>query len=329
MDKRIRKNEICVINLPRCDYVFSSTRSCFIAYGFNASPLEMEVLSGLLRERGIEPVEAGGRLAPGQNVFCAKICSKIIVSQFCIVLANNSKASEGEAPNANVLIEYGLMLGFNKYVIPFQLESQQLPFNVAGLDTIKYNPTNLKAKAAAAIDQAIKETEQDKAASPPLDQVLDAFILAKGALVVSLISEGDRNLYDLGRALGYNLLTDFSGMNYIYLGNFTHLRSEAIIWRLKTLQRILEEREGSFDDRVSSGLLTREASEAAKRLWKNLKIWLVVTSEQEKVVVSDVLRQMPPRYSTEVYSVDDVQLELLAVNNIKVPKEVRKSVSKI
>jgi hypothetical protein len=38
-----------------------------------------------------------------------------------------------EIPNANVTMKYGLMLGFNKYVIPFQRASQQLPFNVSGL----------------------------------------------------------------------------------------------------------------------------------------------------------------------------------------------------
>lgn len=138
MDKTIRPNQICIIGLPRCDFVFSSTRSCFIAYGFSDSALEMNILRNLLESRGIQPVEAGGALAPGQQAFCAKICSKIITSQFCIVLINNEESERGEIPNANVNMEYGLMLGFNKYVIPFQRASQKLPFNVAGLDTVKY-----------------------------------------------------------------------------------------------------------------------------------------------------------------------------------------------
>jgi hypothetical protein len=82
MDKSIRLNQICVIGLPRCDFVFSSTRTCFIAYGFRDSALEMGILRHLLEDRGIQPIEAGGALAPGQNAFCAKICSKIITSQF-------------------------------------------------------------------------------------------------------------------------------------------------------------------------------------------------------------------------------------------------------
>ena len=137
MDKRIRKNDICIIGLPRCDFVFSSTRSCFIAYGFEDSPLEMTIIKSILEDRGIQAIEAGGTLAPGQNAFCSKICSKIIAAQFCVVLLNNDEKDGNEIPNANVNMEYGLILGFNKYVVPFQRKSQKLPFNVAGLDTVK------------------------------------------------------------------------------------------------------------------------------------------------------------------------------------------------
>ena len=56
MDKRLRRNEICVIGQPRCDFAFSSTRTCFIAYGFAESTLEMTILKKMLenkvRERG-------------------------------------------------------------------------------------------------------------------------------------------------------------------------------------------------------------------------------------------------------------------------------------
>jgi hypothetical protein len=93
LDNRLRKNEICIISLPSCGYVFSSSPSCFIGYGFNRSTLEMEILRTLLSERRIEAYEAGGNLAPGQQVFCQKICSKIIQSQFCIVLVNKALRS--------------------------------------------------------------------------------------------------------------------------------------------------------------------------------------------------------------------------------------------
>ena len=80
MDKTIRRNEICVMRFPRRDFVFSSTRTCFIAYGFEESPLEMSILRRVLEDRGIQAVEAGGKLAPAQDAFCARICSKIITA---------------------------------------------------------------------------------------------------------------------------------------------------------------------------------------------------------------------------------------------------------
>jgi hypothetical protein len=69
VDTRIRKNERCVIGLPACDYVFSSTRSCFIAYGFTTSGLERDILKTILKERGIEAIEAGGFIEPGKFAF--------------------------------------------------------------------------------------------------------------------------------------------------------------------------------------------------------------------------------------------------------------------
>jgi hypothetical protein len=217
MDKTIRRNQICVVGLPRCDFVFSSTRTCFIAYGFRDSFLEMSILKHLLENRGIQPVEAGGTLAPGQNAFCAKICSKIITSQFCVVLINNEESEGGEIPNANVNMEYGLMLGFNKYVIPFQRASQRLPFNVAGLDTIKYSDGDFEVRAASAIDQAIRETQQD--APPPFlpDQMLGTFLLTRNALVTPINTDGDRNMLQLGSPLGFNLLNDFIRSRYSLL----------------------------------------------------------------------------------------------------------------
>lgn len=309
MDKSIRRNEICVIGLPRCDFVFSSTRTCFIAYGFQESPLEMTILRRVIEEQGIQPVEAGGTLAPGQSSFCAKICSKIITSQFCAVLLNNNEDSEGrEIPNANVNMEYGMILGFNKYVIPFQRALQKLPFNVAGLDTIKYTDRDFERLATEAIEQAIRETRQDAPSPFTPDQVLQVFLLTKKALMTPINTGGDRDLYQLGAPLNFNLLNDFSGLNYIFCGNFTALRPEVILWRVKMLIEILDGRRTSFDRKVRAGMGTEAQALFAKEILENLRIWLVVTSNEDKLKVEQALG--PSDYCIEVFSVDDVASEL-------------------
>lgn len=313
MDKRIRRNEICVIGLPRCDFVFSSARTCFIAYGFQESTLEMTILRKLLEEQGIQPVEAGGALAPAQNAFCAKICSKIITSQFCIILLNNEVNSGREIPNANVYMEYGLMLGFNKYVIPFQRAAQRLPFNVAGLDTIKYTDQNFESLAAKAIDQAIEATRQDAGPALDLDQIVTTFLLTKKALVAPLNTEGDRNLFEIGRPLGFNLLYDFTGFVVIYFGNFTALRPETVLSRLRTLQEIIDGRRSSLTRKVQVGVTTVAEADLVNEIFRQIQAWVLVTSDQDKRTIIDALTNVPLGYQTEVFSLQDVQSELQKV----------------
>ena len=314
MDKTIRKNQICIIGLPRCDFVYSSTRSCFIAYGFNESSLEMDLLKKLLEERGILPIEAGGYLAPAQSAFCAKICSKIITSQFCVALLNNDEKNGTEIPNANVNMEYGLMLGFNKYVIPFQKASQQLPFNIAGLDTIKYDNRNFKDKAITAIDQAIKESNQDESPKDTSDQLLDVFILSRNYVWSPVDNEGERNILRLGSPLGFNLLHDFAGINYVFIGRFAALRPEAILWRLKKMIEMLNGRRGSVRQRVEDKIATPEQAALLERLFETLQIWVLVTSGEDKKAIQSELSKQPIVYAIDVITIEEMISELRVVS---------------
>jgi len=310
MDNTIRRNKTCIIGLPRCDFVFSSTRACFIAYGFEESTLEMSLLKKLLEKEGIQPVEAGGELAPAQNAFCAKICSKIITSQFCIVLLNNDIKDDIEMPNANVNMEYGLMLGFNKYVIPYQKESQKLPFNIAGLDTIKYRTQNFEQKSIVAIEQAIQETNQKNVPTDTNDQLYQLFLLSRNALWSSVENEGDKNLFQLGRLLGFNLLNDFSGDKYIYLGRFTTLRPEIILWRLKKINEILDGRRSSIPKKVKFKAITPEVAKITEEIFKLIQIWVVVTSDDDKKILENEIPKQNINYRTEIFSLNDIGNEL-------------------
>lgn len=249
----------------------------------------MEIIRNILKARSIEPVEAGASHAPGKSAFCTKICSKIITAQFCVVLLNNDESNGSEVPNANVNMEHGLMLGFNKYVIPFQRATQKLPFNVSGLDTIKYSNKDFERLAAVAVDQAIEETTQSSNAAPPTDQILDGFLLAKKKLVTQIQSDGDRNIFNMGHPFGFNLLNDFSGMAYTFLGNFTSLRREAVIWRARMLIEVLTERRLSFGSRVSIGMATEEQARFFDDFLSKMSIWLVVTTDEEKSAVETAL----------------------------------------
>jgi hypothetical protein len=270
----------------------------------------MGLLRKLLEDKGVQAVEAGGALAPGQNAFCAKICSKIITSQFCAVLLNNDTTGNGERPNANVNMEYGLMLGFNKYVIPFQREHQSLPFNVAGFDTVKYTNTTFEAKASAALDIAIKATTQDAPTPLGHDQILEAYLLANRLLLVALNEPGDRTLYEIGRPLGFNLLMTFDGMSYRYLGNFTALRPEIIVWRIRTLDSIFRQRLGSMARRIELGIVDAAAAALFEHLVEDLEILIAATSIEDRDAVTAALAASPLRTTVRVLSLSDIETAL-------------------
>ncbi len=310
MDITIRKNEHCIVGLPRCDFVFSSTRSCFIAYGFKTSPLEMTIIRNLLTQKGVQCEEAGGNLAPGQNAFCQKICSKIITSQFCIVLLNHDDENGKLVPNANVNMEYGLMLGFNKYLVPFQQEAETLPFNVAGLDTIKYDKNNFESKASTAIDVAIKKTSQNQADLTNPDQVIQLFILSRKALYSAVDSVGEKNIFRMGSPFGFNLLNDFSGMISIFFGNFTALRPEIVIWRLQMLNQLLTERISSLKERIELGLVTPKQVELAENHFGKMKIWILVTSDEDKAIILRETQSVTFFDRMQVLSTVDMKREL-------------------
>jgi hypothetical protein len=297
-----------VIGLPACDYVFSSTRSCFIAYGFSTSGLERDVLKNILKERGIEPVEAGGMIEPAKFAFCTKICSKIIVAQFCIVLANNDRVpgTDVDVANANVNIEYGLMLGHNKYVIPFQRDDQHLPFNVAGLDTIKYNQGNFTTLATTGIEQAIRETYQTQP-SPSIDQLVSLFLLIKNANAVDVVNDpGERNIFQLGNTFGFNYLVKFDGMSYIFLGNFGALQGNAVIWRVTKLLQLLDARLKAVPTRVQFGLATQQATALLDFFTQRLEIWLIVNGEKEEAEIKSWLGTQTLPFRLEIFTLSTV-----------------------
>ena len=311
MEETYKRNENCIVGLPRCDYVFNSNRSCFIAYGFKASSLEMEILKGILKENNIEVHEAGGELEPGKNAFCTKICSKIITSQFCLVLLNMDDKEGVKMPNANVNMEYGLMLGFNKYIIPFQRESESLPFNVSGLDTIKYNQSNFKTKAEKAIKRAIEQTKPKPQENLPPDRIIERFLMVNDAFMVPLDDVGNKNVYDLGSPFGYYLLNDFTGLKYYYLGIFNMLDLDKIKWRLNKLQQVLKARfsEDALLQKIELGITDENGVMAALRLLENMEGWIVVQTDDDKRTIEDFCKNLDFPFS--IFSLSEINQKVI------------------
>lgn len=157
-------NEQCFIRKDhKCGKLFHASKSCFIAC---PTDNELEPILGLMSEKlmkfGIEPIIAIKERAYGQDIFCTKICGKIIESRFCIVILDDTIENGKNIPNPNVYYEYGLMTSLNKHIIPLQKEKLKLAFNIQSYDTIKYSPKNIASELDRAIKDAIRITKAEE-----------------------------------------------------------------------------------------------------------------------------------------------------------------------
>jgi hypothetical protein len=186
-------------------------------------------------------------------------------------------------------MEYGLMIGFNKYIIPFQHEHHQSPFNVAGLDTIKYTNTSFRAKAETAIDQAISQTTQTRE-QRDVNPDVGAYLLLHAWIVSPIDTPGDKVLYQLGAVCGFNLCLDFTGNRYMYFGNFATLRPSVIAWRIKKLVEIVDDRLSGLDYRVSAGIIPEQQKELFRYLRDELQIWILTRDEHDQKAVLELVK---------------------------------------
>lgn len=157
-------NERCLVRHLDCKRIFSGSRICFIACPNSEEiSLELEIIKQKLREVNIEPYVAVDNRDFQKDIFCEKICTKIIESQFCIVVLNDVIDIEDNVrkPNANVYYEYGIMTAFRKKIVPIQLKSQKLAFNIQSLDTLKYDKGNFGKSIEEAIKVVLLEIEGD------------------------------------------------------------------------------------------------------------------------------------------------------------------------
>jgi hypothetical protein len=316
VDLTIRKNEKCVIGLPRCDYVFQSTRRCFVGYGFRQSPLEVEILRRIVESKGMELVEAGGLKSPGQSVFCQKICSQIIISQFCIILVNDDEINGGRAPNANVHLEYGMMLAFNKYTIPFQLADHTLAFNIAGLDTVKYQRGEFARIAEAEIDRAIVATTAAASSSgigPIEGPLLHEFLLARQLYLNPGLTHQDVAVMESARPFQFLYYSAFSGMSVVFVGNFQALRLEQIISRLKSFVAYWRAQEASIAERLNSGMITQAEAQKFRFAMTKVTYMVIVGSEPIKRQLVDSFRDSEVLQRLEVISPGDIEREVIGV----------------
>jgi len=174
-------------------------------------------MSEKLTKVGIEPIIAVKERAYGQDIFCTKICGKIIESRFCIVILDDNIVNGKNIPNPNVYYEYGLMTSLKKHIIPLQKEGLKLAFNIQSYDTIKYKNENIGSELDRAIKDAIKITEkkekEDKGIALP-----EKTLLRKLEMAGFKKRDNDWVLHDVIEDTNFKGFGQYDKRFYLYLG---------------------------------------------------------------------------------------------------------------
>lgn len=205
----IKVNEECLVRHQDCKRIFGGSRICFVACpNSDEIALELEIIRQKLREVNIEPYVAIDERQFQKDIFCEKICTKIIESQLCIVILNDVKDSQDETnkPNVNVYYEYGLMTAFRKKIIPIQLDGHNLAFNIQSLDTLKYNRKDFPLQIEDAIRLTLLGIDEEQKKG---HRRYDKASLEWSIDLMGLVRADERYLYRheriiSSRSLGFN-----------------------------------------------------------------------------------------------------------------------------
>lgn len=177
---------------------------------------DVDAIGGILNGFGLEGYFALlSEEEKGLDAFCDKICSKIIESQFCVVMLNDpvvdrnveeilDRFEKVRAPSANVYYEFGMAVALRKSIIPVVRSGFRLPFDVQHLDAIHYDGVNdltkkLRSSIRATLKKKTKEVapaniELVKLVYGPLYNGIDRFLSRRDKFATFSPSEYSRIL---------------------------------------------------------------------------------------------------------------------------------------
>ncbi len=309
MEKPIRRNEKCFIGMPACGYVYESAKLCFVACPSHSKyTLKIETIKRLVEDQQYECHIALKKIDPGSFAFCTKICSKIIQSQFCIVLLDPSIDKKNkEYPNPNVHFEYGMMISQNKHIIPLQEEQFNLAFNISPLDTIKYNDSNFKTKVSDSINYAIKLASEDKLTNtqPQGPEVLTFYSL-EGYKLSDISINFFKLLFEHGSYLNFYLFENSRpNKKYKFVGNFDNSDPKIAILNTKIL---IDNIISTYTSLVGDPIMTEEESNKYRYLIDSVSVDLIIPPFYDKISVLEKIKNISNReydYPIRIYYRND------------------------
>jgi hypothetical protein len=276
------QNKSCILDLPYCGHFFGSEPGVFIAIPDKEKfVFEINTLNGLFKERRLKSYIMPGAVSQNKIVFCEQVCSKIISSSFCLVFTEKNLTQ-----STDVHLLYGIMLAFDKIVIPLEKNISD-PEGFTPLPVIVYYQDNFYSIAGTVIEKACsKASAKGLLGAFHGDEELQQYFVKQGLRVLPIEDPVTRSFYSIAYPLDFILL---QGEAFVFFGSFESLGHEEVVARLRLLIQGLSEMKNRFET-LYKNTFSFENMELAYKIFSKISIETVVSNN---IDIKKLLSEIP------------------------------------
>jgi hypothetical protein len=257
-----------MLDLPYCGHFSGSEESVFIAVPEKVKyEMEINTLNDLLRAKGLKAYIMPELSDHDKIMFCERVCSKIISSRFCLVFTDKNLAR-----SVDVHLSYGIMLAFDKIVIPLEKAVHETDKS-APLPAILYYPDNFRSIAQTIIKEALLKTStQGLLGLLHGDDELQKYLVSRNLKPLPIENQVTKELYRIAYPADFLIL---EGTDFVFFGSFESLSHEEAAARIRLLIKGLTKMKSRFET-VYKNTLPFESMEFIYRVFSNIKIEVLV-----------------------------------------------------
>jgi len=257
-----------MLDLPYCGHFAGSEESVFTAVPEKMKyETEINTLNDLLRAKGLKNYIMPELTDQNKITFCERVCSKIISSRFCLVFTEKNLAR-----SADVHLSYGIMLAFDKIVIPLEKAVHEAE-KLAPLPAILYYPDNFRSIAQTIIEEALLRTSTNGLLGLlHSDEELQQYLLSRNLKPLPIENQVTREFYRIAYPADFLIL---EGTAFVFFGAFESLGYEEAAARIRLLIKGLMKMKSRFET-VYKNTLPFESIEFIYRVFSNIRIEVIV-----------------------------------------------------
>lgn len=258
-----------MLDLPYCGHFAGSEKNVFIAVPDKVKyEMEISTLNDLFMAKGLNVYVMPELSDHDKIMFCEQVCSKIISSRFCLVFTDKNLAR-----SADVHLSYGIMLAFDKIVIPLEKAVHEAE-KFAPLPAILYYPDNFHSIAQTIVEEALLKTSANGLLGLlHSDEELQQYLLSRNLKPLPIENQFIKEFYRIAYPADFLIL---EGTDFVFLGAFESLHHEEAASRIRLLIKGLTKMKSRFET-VYKNTLPFESMEFIYRVFSNIRIEVLVS----------------------------------------------------